>query len=97
MPDNENKEDDIGGFSRQRARPSAVEGIDQDARLQEIFDQYGLSYPEASRISRNVFAAALPLLARGGHLVFREPDGVERSYAFPSLSKTEGKSEPGEI
>lgn len=93
MPDDGQQENDVGVFSRHRERTD----VNQDAVLWKIFQRYGMSSDEASRISLNVLAAALPLLARGGSLVFREPDGAERAYAFPSLSKTENKAGTGKI
>ncbi len=56
------------------------------AQLKELFQRYNLTISEGVRIGLNVFAAALPLLGRGGELVFREPDGAERAYTFPFLA-----------
>jgi len=55
------------------------------ARVQSVFSTYGLKTSEGLRIGLNVFAAALPVLARGGELVFRDTDGQERAYMFPFL------------
>lgn len=53
--------------------------------LDRIFARYGLASSDARRIGVRVLAGALPVLARGGEIVFREPSGQERAYSFPRL------------
>lgn len=73
-----------------RARPSPtfhkrISGtIDAEsyAKLNGTFARYGLEISEAIRIALKFFAAALPVLARGGKVAFQEPDGTERAYRF---------------
>ena len=50
--------------------------------LEEIFREYNLDLSKGLTIGVHVLAAALPVLARGGELVFREADGSERRYVF---------------
>lgn len=64
-------------------RLNANISADQHAKLQATFRKYGMKLTDGMRIGLNFFAAALPVLARGGEIVFREKDGSERTYMFP--------------
>lgn len=55
----------------------------QHDRLRSRFAKHGIRMADAIRIGANLFAAALPTLAAGGEIIFREPDGKEKIYVFP--------------
>ena len=58
-------------------------GAEDLAKIRDIFACHGLKFTEATRIALKIFAAALPVLARGGKIVFKEPDSsTERGYSF---------------
>ena len=68
---------------KETKRLNAIISARQHAKLQAVFRRYGMKLSEGMRIGLNIFAAALPVLARGGEIVFREEDGSERTYMFP--------------
>lgn len=72
--------------AKKMKRLNAVISAKQHERLQAVFEQHGMKISEGMRIGLNIFAAALPVLAQGGELVFREQDGKERVYVFPFLT-----------
>lgn len=52
-----------------------------EGALRESLADFNLS--DAVRMGLHLVAAVLPLLSRGGQLVFREADGAERAYSVP--------------
>ena len=64
-------------------RLNALMNEQRFADIQKTFDEYGFRMSHGTRIGINIFAAALPVLSRGGEIVFQEEDGKERSYVFP--------------
>ena len=62
-------------------------GREKEELIRGLLAEHELSVPEGMRIALHIFAAALPVLARGGQLVFREPRGEERAYEFPGLQR----------
>ena len=82
---NKEEEESESAFAHQK-RLNCTISATKHGLLKEIFKRHGLKMSEGIRMSVNIFAAVLPVLARGGELVLREPDGKERSYVFPFLT-----------
>lgn len=61
---------------------SSADSGELEPAIKKIFSDHDLEYSDGTRIGRRLFAAALPVLARGGWIVFREADGQERKYSL---------------
>ena len=68
---------------------SAIDGKNL-AQIQEALEPFGIKVSEALRIGLNLLASALPILAKGGTIIFRSRDG-QRTYSLP-ISNELGQS-----
>lgn len=84
--ENDNQQDlDDSDLSSWHDQLNTILGAEKLAVLLKIFGLHGLRISEALKSGLSILAAVLPVLARGGQLVLREPDGAERIYVLPSL------------